>query len=120
MKKEKHIQVGDIENFKWSVNTLTQNKVSHFPPETIAGFYGLPIVQDTRIPKNRALLMSEKGEVLQIFDLPDFAREIKVCPRCENTLSSPAHIRGNYNGIFYTCSGKTSLDLKEKEPSNPT
>lgn len=65
----KHFKTGNLDYFKFTVNTATQNKVSRWDPAVVAGFYGLPLVEDTRIPKDLALLMNEKGEVLQIFNI---------------------------------------------------
>lgn len=65
----KHIKVGDMYYFKSIVDTVVQNKVSKWEPATVAGFYGLPLIEDTRIPKDRAVLMNAKGEVLQIFKI---------------------------------------------------
>jgi hypothetical protein len=72
---EKKILCGDLEHYKYAINTVTQLKISKFPSETIASFYGLDVIESPLVPKNRALLMSKDGKILQIYDLPDFVRE---------------------------------------------
>lgn len=69
MKKEKHFQVGDWDFFTESMRKSGVERSA--PQQNPVGIelYGLPIIENKLIPKDRALLIDKDGKVLQIYDL---------------------------------------------------
>lgn len=70
MKKEKHLQVGDLDFFTESMTQLGVEKRKVPPQNPMTDvLYGLPIVVNKNIPKDRAWLIDENGKLLQVFTL---------------------------------------------------
>jgi hypothetical protein len=68
--REKHIQVGDYGKFTESMTQIGVEK-RKVPQQNAIGseIYGLKIIENKYIPKDRALLVDENGKVIQIYDL---------------------------------------------------
>jgi len=65
--KEKHLQIGNKEIFEKTLERLGVEKQLDTP--IYASFYGLKVIENSLIPKDKAWLISEKGELLQVFNL---------------------------------------------------
>jgi len=64
--KEQHIQIGSYEVFcKWlDVNNVIKNSA----PKN-SQYFGLNVIENKYIPKDRALMVDADGKVVQIFNL---------------------------------------------------
>lgn len=69
--KELHIKTGDVKRFLHQIQHALKKKKLVKKEDTggVGSLFGMPIVLDERIPKNRAVLVDAKGEVKQIFNL---------------------------------------------------
>lgn len=66
--KEKHIKCGDWDYF---CESMQKSGIERSAPQQnpVSEIYGLKIIEDKYIPKDRAILVDADGSVLQIFDL---------------------------------------------------
>ena len=67
--KEQHIQCGDWDLFTDSMQKSGVER--HAPQQNPIGveLYGLKIIENKLIPKDRALLVGADGKIIQIYDL---------------------------------------------------
>lgn len=68
--KEKHFKVGDVQRFThYLQHALKKKKIKHIKNAKDGTFLGIKVIWNKYMPKNRAVLVDENNQVIQIYNL---------------------------------------------------